>query len=132
MSDNYHKHAVILFAHGSRDPLWRQPIEAVAHQIKQISPAKEVACAYLELTEPDLPSAVARLVQAGANQIRIVPMFLGVGRHAREDLPLLMQDLIAQYPAVGFELRKAIGEEPELTLAMANIALQSVDTSNAP
>ena len=118
------QHAIVLFAHGSRDALWRLPIEAVANEVKQLSPDTQVACAYLELTEPDLSTAVARLVQTGANVIRIVPMFLGVGRHAREDLPLLLQDLIAQHPGVTFELRNAIGEEPELTRAMAAIALK--------
>ena len=119
------QHAIVLFAHGSRDALWRLPIEAVANEVKQLSPDTQVACAYLELTEPDLSTAVARLVKTGANVIRIVPMFLGVGRHAREDLPLLLQDLIAQHPGVTFELRNAIGEEPELTRAMAAIALKS-------
>ena len=118
------QHAIVLFSHGSRDALWRLPIEAVANEVKQLSPDTQVACAYLELTEPDLSTAVARLVKTGANVIRIVPMFLGVGRHAREDLPLLLQDLIAQHPGVTFELRNAIGEEPELTRAMAAIALK--------
>ena len=118
-------HAIILFAHGSRDALWRRPIEAVANEMKQLSPETQVACAYLELTEPDLPTTVASLVQTGVNAIRIVPMFLGVGRHAREDLPLLLQDLIIQYPRVTFELSHAIGEEPEMTRAMAAIALKS-------
>jgi sirohydrochlorin cobaltochelatase len=124
MAISMHKQAVILFAHGSRDALWRRPIDAVADQIRTISPDTEVACAYLELTEPDLLSTVERLVQLGILEMRIIPMFLGVGRHAREDLPLLMQDLKAKHPNVTFELRKAIGEEPELTLAMANIALR--------
>jgi sirohydrochlorin cobaltochelatase len=119
------QHAIILFAHGSRDALWRRPIEAVADEVKQLSPDTQVACAYLELTQPDLPTTVAALVQTGVNAIRIVPMFLGVGRHAREDLPLLLQDLIIQHPGVTFELRNAIGEEPELTRAMAAIALKS-------
>ena len=118
-------HAIILFAHGSRDALWRRPIEVVANEMKQLSPDTQVACAYLELTEPDLPTTVAGLVQTGVNTIRIVPMFLGVGRHAREDLPLLLQDLIIQQPGVTFELRNAIGEEPEMTRAMAAIALKS-------
>ena len=118
-------HAIILFAHGSRDVLWRRPIEAVANEMKQLSPDTQVACAYLELTEPDLPTTVAGLVQSGVNAIRIVPMFLGVGRHAREDLPLLLQDLITQHPGVTFDLRNAIGEEPEMTRAMAAIALKS-------
>ena len=124
MTDITFQHAIILFAHGSRDALWRRPIEAVANQIKQLSPDTQVACAYLELTEPDLQTTVAGLVQTGVNAIRIVPMFLGVGRHAREDLPLLLQDLIDQHPGVTFELRKAIGEEPELTRAIAEIALK--------
>ncbi|MEY3938603.1 MAG: Sirohydrochlorin cobaltochelatase [Pseudomonadota bacterium] len=124
MTDITFQHAIILFAHGSRDALWRRPIEAVANQMKQLSPDTQVACAYLELTEPDLQTTVAGLVQTGVNAIRIVPMFLGVGRHAREDLPLLLQDLIDQHPGVTFELRKAIGEEPELTRAIAEIALK--------
>ena len=118
-------HAIILFAHGSRDALWRRPIEAVANEMKQLSPDTQVTCAYLELTEPDLPTTVAGLVQTGVNAIRIVPMFLGVGRHAREDLPLLLQDLIVQHPGVTFDLRNSIGEEPEITRAMAAIALKS-------
>jgi len=125
MTDIIFQRAIILFAHGSRDALWRRPIEAVADEIKQISPDTQVACAYLELTEPDLSTTVARLVQTGVTVVRIVPMFLGVGRHAREDLPLLLRDLITQYPAVTFELRNAIGEEPELTRTMAAIALNS-------
>ena len=118
-------HAIILFAHGSRDVLWQRPIEAVANEMKQLSPDTQVACAYLELTEPDLQTTVAGLVQTGVNAIRIVPMFLGVGRHAREDLPLLLQDLIVQHPGVTFDLRNSIGEEPEITRAMAAIALKS-------
>jgi sirohydrochlorin cobaltochelatase len=125
MTDLTYQQAIILFAHGSKDALWRRPIEAVANQMKQLSPDTQVACAYLELTEPDLPTTVAGLVQTGVNAIRIVPMFLGVGRHAREDLPLLLKDLIIQHPGVTFELRNAIGEEPELTRAMAAIALKS-------
>jgi sirohydrochlorin cobaltochelatase len=124
MTDSRFKHAIILFAHGSRDSLWRRPIEAVAGQVKQLSPKTEVACAYLELTEPDLPTTVERLVLNGVNVIRIVPMFLGVGRHAREDLPLLLQDLQTRYAEVRLELRNAIGEEPELIRAMAAIALR--------
>ena len=124
MTEITFQHAIILFAHGSRDALWRRPIEAVADEVKQLSPDTQVACAYLELTQPDLPSTVAALVQTGVDAIRIVPMFLGVGRHAREDLPLLLQDLIIQHPGVTFDLRNAIGEEPELTRAMAEIALK--------
>lgn len=124
MTSSAQQRAVILFAHGSRDPLWRRPIEAVAHQMKQLSPQIEVACAYLELSEPDLPSTVSKLAAHGIASIRIVPMFLGVGKHAREDLPQLVQELKGLYPNVSFELRQAVGEEPELIQSMAAIALR--------
>ena len=46
----------IVFAHGSRDPLWRVPIEAVARHIQSLAPQLHVRCAYLELMLPDLPT----------------------------------------------------------------------------
>ena len=117
---------IILFAHGSRDALWRLPIEAVAQRIQAMSPQTDVACAYLELTAPDLPTTAAMMIARGIQHIVIVPMFLGVGRHAREDLPVLVQQLQKDHADVQFELRRAIGEEPQLTQAMANIALSSL------
>jgi sirohydrochlorin cobaltochelatase len=113
----------ILFAHGSRDPLWRQPIEAVAHHIRQIAPAVQVRCAYLELTEPDLPTSAAELAALGVTRITVLPLFLGVGKHAREDLPQLMAALQASHPQVTFHLKPAIGEEPQMIALMAQIAL---------
>ena len=47
-------HAIILFAHGSRDPLWHRPIQAVAQRIAKRDAQVLVRCAYLELTAPDL------------------------------------------------------------------------------
>lgn len=115
--------AVVLFAHGSRDPLWRGPIDAVAREIAAQAPDVEVQCAFLELMAPDLPETVAALAQRGHRCIRVVPMFLGIGRHAREDLPLIMDGLRQQHPDLRLELQPAIGEQPALTRCMARIAL---------
>lgn len=123
MTTNNAALGIILFAHGSRDEQWRQPIEAVAQQIKQLSAQTVVACAYLELTKPDLASTVEAMSLQNIATIDIVPMFLGVGRHAREDLPELVQQLKASYPHINFNLRRAVGEEPRLTLTLAEIAL---------
>jgi sirohydrochlorin cobaltochelatase len=110
--------AVVLFAHGSRDPLWRQPIEAVAARMADSAPQVPVRCAYLELCAPDLNTVVHEL-------LTVVPMFLGVGKHAREDLPQLMQALQAQHPLIQLTLRPAIGEDPAMIELMAKIALHS-------
>ena len=117
---------VILFAHGSRDPLWRLPIDAVAERMRSQHPGRPVAVAFLELTEPDLPHTVEVLMKQGVARVRIVPMFLGVGRHTREDLPELVQGLTEAYPQMSFELLPAIGEHPAMTALMAEIAAGSV------
>lgn len=116
-------HGTILFAHGSRDPLWRKPIEAVASHIQGIAPAVHVRCAYLELTVPDLPTSAAELATLGVTSITVIPMFLGVGKHARDDLPLLMAALQVSHPHIAFNLRPAIGEEAQMIELMARIAL---------
>ena len=116
-------HGTILLAHGSRDPLWRGPVEAVARHIRAIAPAAPVRCAYLELTAPDLPASTAELVTAGATSITVVPLLLGAGKHAGADLSRLMASLQTSYPHIAFTLRPAMGEEPQVIELMARIAL---------
>jgi sirohydrochlorin cobaltochelatase len=116
--------AIILFGHGSRDPLWRRPIEAVATRLATQQPALLVGCAYLELDQPDLPGATAQLAAQGATEVTIVPMFLGAGKHAREDLPLLVQALRLAHPEVRLSLQQPVGEDPRVLDLLAKIALE--------
>jgi sirohydrochlorin cobaltochelatase len=116
-------HGLILFAHGSRDPQWRAPMEAVAARAATLDPQARVACAYLELMEPDLPACAAAMVADGLTRITIVPMFLGVGRHAREDLPEIVTGLRQQHPTVNFELRPAIGEDAAVVELLAQFVI---------
>lgn len=117
--------AVVLFAHGSRDARWREPVEAVARRMTTRRPEVPVACAYLELVEPDLPTAAGRLIADGARALRVVPLFLGMGKHVREDLPQLVQALRAAHPEVVFSLAPAVGETTEVIDLLAEIALRS-------
>lgn len=121
------KRGVILFAHGSRDPLWRTPMEKVAELTRRLDPTVEVACAYLELTEPDLPAASSHMMARGVEHITIVPMFLGVGKHAREDLPQLVQALEAAAPQIRFVLKAAVSEDPRLLSLLAEMAIERPD-----
>ena len=115
--------AIVLFAHGSRDPLWHRPMQAVAERVAAQQAGVAVACAYLELSAPSLFDAVQTLVDQGCQQIRIVPMFLGVGKHVREDLPQMLATLAEQHPSVVFEPLPTVGEHPDLLDLMARISL---------
>ena len=116
-------HGIILFAHGSRDSMWHKPIEAVAAHIATLAPHTPVVCAYLELSTPDLAAATQTLLHRGVHNITILPMFLGVGKHAREDLPKLIVELQEAHPDVPFTLKRAVGEDSRLVQLMAEIAL---------
>lgn len=114
---------IILFAHGSRDPQWRLPIEAVATQILERQPGALVRCAYLELCLPSLPDAATDLIALGVSNLKVFPLFLGVGKHAREDLPLLISELRTAHPGVAVELMPTAGESEKLIALMADMAL---------
>jgi sirohydrochlorin cobaltochelatase len=119
-----HGKAIVLFGHGSRDPLWRWPMETVATRLRAMEPGTPVRCAFLELNQPDLATAAGELIAAGASQLTIVPMFLGTGRHAREDLPLLVDQLKQAHPGVSFLLQAPIGQDGRVLDLIAKIALE--------
>jgi sirohydrochlorin cobaltochelatase len=73
---------------------------------------------------PDsLPTTVQELAAAGVRQVRIVPMFLGVGRHAREDLPQLVAQLRVDHPHLNIELQAAVGEDERMVYLLADMAV---------
>lgn len=115
---------LVLLAHGSRDALWRQPIEAVQAAVQAAQPVLACSCAYLDACAPDLPTAVAALVRGGANHITVLPLFLGTGKHAREDIPRLVEQLRQQHPGCRFALQTAVGEHPRVTALLAQLAIE--------
>lgn len=114
---------IVLFGHGSRDPLWSQLFDAVAARVQAADPAAVVCCAYLEHTRPGLAEALEPWLVQGCPMVRIVPIFLGPGRHVLEDLPSLVQQLRHRYPGTQFHIQPAVGEDPRLLDAIGNIAL---------
>jgi sirohydrochlorin cobaltochelatase len=73
--------------------------------------------------QPDLLAVTQELAQLGVAEIQITPLFFGVGKHAREDLPELTQQLTKTYPDIQFKLLPSIGEHPELIRVITKILL---------
>lgn len=120
------RRGVILFGHGSRDPAWRAPMDAVARRIVGKSPETRVVCAFLELQAPDFAEAVAQLASHGAEHVTVLPMFLGVGKHARQDLPALVEAARAAHPGLGFAVLPSVGELPEVIEVLAEAPLRGL------
>lgn len=114
---------IVLFAHGSRDPQWHRPIQAVAQRMSELAPHVPTRCAYLELTEPTLAEATQSLIAQGVRDVCIVPLFLGVGKHAREDLPSLVESLRQAHPDIHIACQASVGEQAPVIDLLAHIAL---------
>ena len=119
--------ALILFAHGARDPRWAAPFERLQQLASASLPQTSVRLAFLELMTPQLPDTVAALVAEGCNDMTIVPVFLGQGGHVLRDLPLLITDLRNQYPTLGINVAAAVGENPAVLQAIAEYCVTSID-----
>ncbi len=115
--------ALVLLAHGARDPRWAEPFEAVVARVRAAAPGVPVVLAFLELMQPSLAEAVAALVAEGVTRVDVVPLFLGTGGHLRQDLPPLVEALRAAHPGVAIGLHAAIGEHAAVIDAMARASL---------
>jgi len=123
MKTHTKQRALVLFAHGARDPLWAAPFEKLQQITQQAQPDITVCNAYLEFMQPDLLTSVTQLVQAQCGDITIVPVFLGQGGHVLRDLPLLMAGLREQFPDLHLRQVDAVGEDASVLQAMAQYCL---------
>ncbi|HNJ77140.1 MAG TPA: CbiX/SirB N-terminal domain-containing protein [Azospira sp.] len=117
------KTALILFAHGARDPEWANPMRRVRAAVMQQAPAMRVELAFLEFMSPNLGDCARSLVAEGYTAISIVPMFIAQGGHLKNDVPLLMDELRNAHPDVRFVLSPPVGEAEPIVQAMAGYAL---------
>jgi len=115
--------AILLFAHGARDPAWAQPFRRIADRIRKAQPGLRVELAFLELMSPGLPEAASKLAEEGISRITLVPLFLAQGGHVKQDLPRLVDEVRGQHPQLRIEVTSSIGEAEVLTDAIADWAL---------
>ena len=117
------KTALILFAHGARDPGWAAPMHRVREAIRSKKPDLRVELAFLEFMTPDLHQCAEAMAQAGYSRIVILPMFIAQGGHLKRDVPILIDNLRQHYPQVDFVLSCAAGEAEPVVQAMAEHVL---------
>jgi sirohydrochlorin cobaltochelatase len=120
------KSALVLFAHGARDPRWAQPFLKMQAIASQRLPEVTVELAFLELMEPRLPVVVNRLVEQGCGRISVVPVFLGQGGHVLRDLPPMIEELRTSYPQLVLTVADAVGESPAVLQAIAGYCVDSL------
>ena len=117
--------AIILFAHGARDPEWAAPFGIIKQQLQAARPEVQVKLAFQDFMTPSLEAAVAQSAAQGAKRIVLVPLFMAQGGHLKQDLPLLVGKLREQHPQLELQVMPAIGDAPEILQAISDWVLRS-------
>ncbi|MSQ18463.1 MAG: cobalamin biosynthesis protein CbiX [Betaproteobacteria bacterium] len=99
-------------------------MRAIADRIRAQEPALTVGLAYLELTAPTFPEAVATMIASGVDAIDIAPLFLGQGGHLKRDVTALLDAARIAHPDVRIDALPAPGESPKALDAIAAWLIQ--------
>ncbi|MET9776925.1 CbiX/SirB N-terminal domain-containing protein [Streptomyces sp. NPDC006367] len=84
--------ALVVVAHGSRDPRALRTVCALLDRVRALRPALPVHLGHIELNVPLLPDTLAAL---GDGAAVLVPLLLGRGHHVERDIP----EAAAAFPA---------------------------------
>ena len=118
--------AIVLFAHGSRDPQWAAPLQALQAAVQRhAGPGRAVRVAYLERMAPTLAQALHELAASGHTTIELVPVFWAAGGHVLHDLPALIEDIGSQHPGLNVAVRPTLSGWPGILDWLAGQIVQA-------
>ena len=119
---------LVIFAHGSSVAEANEAVARVTERMAVEGGYSLVETAFLEMAEPDLREAVARLAARGADRIVVIPYFLTLGIHLRRDLPRIVEELAGVYQGVRIDVTEPLDGHPSLVgilLERAQAALRA-------
>jgi sirohydrochlorin ferrochelatase len=119
--------ALLVMVHGSPRPISNNDMFAVVNIVRERGIFSGVEVGFMECNEPDIPTAIATLVENGAQSIVAVPYFLHTGKHVADDLPTLLEEAQDKYPHVQFTMGDFIGHDNLL----GDVLAQRVQEANS-
>ncbi|MFI6247830.1 sirohydrochlorin chelatase [Streptomyces sp. NPDC051016] len=109
--------ALVLVAHGSRDPRALATVRALMERVRELRPGLPVHLGHIELNEPLLPDTLAAL--GGARAV-LVPLLLSRGYHVKQDIPEM-----AAASAARTRVAEPLGPHPLLVDALRERLLEA-------
>lgn len=108
-------HAVVVLGHGSRSAEATEQFLHVVETMRAQLGETPVSAAFMELAEPSLPAAIAQLVASGATDIAVLPCFLFMGNHMKQDIPEILAEIQPSHPGVRLHfVSTPIGPDPRI------------------
>ena len=114
---------ILLFGHGARNPDWAAPFHRIRDLIRARDSSACIEMGFLELMRPSFDEGIDVLVQRGATEIVIVPIFMAAGSHIKKDLPAMAAAMMDRHPGISVGIAAPVGEVNAVLQAMADYAL---------
>lgn len=124
-------HALILLAHGSRDPAWSRPLAALADTLAARDVELDVRIAYVEIQTPALAQVIDELASHTAD-IHVLPVFWAAGGHVSRDLPKLLDDAQTRHPTLRLRALPPLADLPGMLDFVATQALALARRGDQP
>lgn len=77
----------LLVGHGTRRAAGQQQFRRLFHEFSNLVAPRPAELAFLELAEPDIPSAIKNFAARGVRAVVTVPVLLFSAGHAQQDIP---------------------------------------------
>ncbi|MDR0314044.1 MAG: CbiX/SirB N-terminal domain-containing protein [Treponema sp.] len=111
---------ILVIAHGSRAKETEAVLEAVLSMVKAKLPETVIEWAFMEFSERTVEKGVDALADKGVTEIKIVPYFLFMGIHLKEDIPRIVSECAANYPGVNITMGEPLGIDERLADILAD------------
>ncbi|WP_423910667.1 sirohydrochlorin chelatase [Candidatus Spongiihabitans sp.] len=116
--------ALLLIAHGSGNQDSNDEIHALTRLLRTSFSTRPknsldekfafVDCAFLELTDPDIATAIDSLVREGVTEITVLPYFLAKGNHINKDIPAKISVTQIRFPSITVNSIPHIGKAADM------------------
>ena len=104
---------VLVIAHGSRaketELDLKEIVDITAEKITDVY----IEYAFMQLSDRTIESGVAALAEKKVTEIKIVPYFLFMGIHMKEDLPNIVGEIMKNYPGIKMVMGEPIGNDKQ-------------------
>ncbi|MFI1971433.1 cobalamin biosynthesis protein CbiX [Streptomyces cinnamoneus] len=110
--------ALLLVAHGSRDPRHAATVAALRAALAARRPGLRVEVGFLDFCAPGVGQVLSRLEAEGVREVVAVPLLLTRAFHAKSDVPAALARAVAGRPGLAVRRAGVLGPSELLVAAL--------------
>lgn len=113
-----HEPALVVIAHGSRDPRHAATVAELCARVRAMRPGLRVEAAYLDFHPESVARVLRRLHDEGVREVVALPLLLTRAFHAKSDIPSVLREVTAALPFLTVHRARVLGPHPLLVRAL--------------